>query len=309
MKILVGVMYCIENEFLECIQSIQNQSYKDFEYFVLENLSNKDAHEQLYQTFMREAESYDLFVKVDADMVIARDSFFQEVVNYFSTFSDVDDLQIAVHDFFTDRLVYGLHVYSRRMKWEEDKEQIFVDWPERKNMPIKRVNDRANLAPAAFHCPNPSRFQAFHFGVHKAVKIMQHECQDFRYYASIVHWDNLICLKNNFLSDRDILLAFSILGAWESLVSKFASSEINFDSTKVKNAFQKWNSLPVRKIVEKAQKVSFILSVFPDSLLLELVILRRNMPFGMKYSVISFLKNMKRRKLSRYREKMIEAHS
>ena len=114
------------------------------------------------------------------------------------------------------------------MKWKRDGEQIFVDWPEERGLG-RSVTDKTKLAPAAFHCPNPSSFQSFHFGVHKAVKVTQYGCQNFRYYASVVHWDNLSCLVNNFMKTRSIFLAFSILGAWESLLLKYTFSEVDFD--------------------------------------------------------------------------------
>ena len=139
---------------------------------------------------MENKDQYDLFVKVDADMVLARDTFFEEVVEYFNHNPETDDLQISVYDYFTNRLIYGLHIYSRRMKWHQDNENIFVDWPEF-HQKYKRVNDNICLAPAAFHYPNPSKFQAFHYGLHKAIKITQYGRENLRHFACIVHWEKV----------------------------------------------------------------------------------------------------------------------
>ena len=41
MKLYVGVLYSGENEFDACIESIESQDYKDFEYFVIKGLAKK----------------------------------------------------------------------------------------------------------------------------------------------------------------------------------------------------------------------------------------------------------------------------
>ena len=108
-------MYSIENEYQECLEKIAHQEC-DFDVFKVEQLTNKEAHLTLYDTFMKKSEDYDLFIKVDADMVITRNSFFTEVQEFFRNHKNVDLLAIAVNDFFTDRLIYGLHVNNSNVK-------------------------------------------------------------------------------------------------------------------------------------------------------------------------------------------------
>ncbi len=71
MKILIGILYCIENERDACVKSIEAQTHRDFDYFIVENLPKKEAHHQLYTRFAASATEYDIFVKLDADMVIS----------------------------------------------------------------------------------------------------------------------------------------------------------------------------------------------------------------------------------------------
>lgn len=52
MRLFVGTLYTIENEFDECVASIALQSYRNFQHFVFRNLPNKEAHDALYSAFM-----------------------------------------------------------------------------------------------------------------------------------------------------------------------------------------------------------------------------------------------------------------
>jgi len=302
MKILVGIMYCIENEFSQCIKSIEAQTYKNYDYFVIEKLPNRDAHNKLYQIFMDHSKEYDLFVKLDADMVLSRVTFFEEVVEYFTKHPQTDDLQIAVHDYFTDRLIFGLHVYSARIKWEQNQENIFVDWPEKQESYL-RVNDKQCLAPAALHCPHPSNFQAFHFGLHKAVKITQYDRKELRYFGSIVHWDNILLIIKHFKKVRHPAIAYAILGSYESLIMQLSSEHINFDNDITQSIFSAWESHSDSAIISAAERVGFWISLLPDNLVLQIILLRRNLWVGeWKSAIKSFLKNLVHNRLSQYRK-------
>ena len=49
MKIYVGTLYSGENEFEECVAAIQNQTYKNYDHFVIRDLPNKEAHVTLFK--------------------------------------------------------------------------------------------------------------------------------------------------------------------------------------------------------------------------------------------------------------------
>jgi len=246
MRILVGIMYCIENEIDECISAIQEQTYSEHNHFIISNLPNKEAHEKLYQTFMSSSEEYDLFVKVDADMVLARKTFFYELIEFFKNDQAVDFLQVAVHDFFTNRLIYGLHAYRSSVKWITQSEKIFVD---QKNAQYrKRVLDDHRLAPAAFHCPNPSFFQAFHFGLHKAVKVMQIGREPKSYKNAATHWQNIRETRRNFYQTNDIRLGFALLGAELAFRSKLTSEHVDFNNSKLQQLFKRIETYDLSEI-------------------------------------------------------------
>jgi len=271
MKILVGIMFTIENEYDMCIQSIQSQTYKEYEYFIVKNLGNKKAHDKLYQTFMENRSEFNLFIKIDADMVLRRNTFFLEAVNYFDKNPEVDDLQIAIDDFYTNGLIYGLHVYSNRMKWTKNKEQVFVDWPDEKH---NHINDDMYLAPAAVHCPDPNKYQAFHYGLHKAVKVTQEGRNEVRVSASRIHYKNLKKMIINYWSNNDIRLAFSIIGAYEAIRGRFEASHVDYDNPYAHCVFSNWNSESENVIHFKAKTITIIFFIL-NPFLLEIILFRR----------------------------------
>jgi len=246
-------MYCIENEFDDCIAAIKSQTYQQFEYFVIQNLPNKTAHDTLYAAFMKRAGEFDLFIKIDADMVLCRNDFFEQVVKRFEQNTEMDLLEIQVQDFFTNRFIGSLNVFRNTVTFNINDEKVFVD---RIHNAKHRVEDKTDLAPAAWHCPNPSNFQAFHFGLHKAVKIMQFGKTDKKYMPSCEHWENYETLKLNYKNNPDIRLAYAILGAEIAFRKKFTNTEIDFNNQFVHALFDKYSVYNIERLNNEIKKIN-----------------------------------------------------
>ena len=185
MKIYVGILYSGENEFDACIESIESQDYADFEYFVFKGLAKKEAHDALNKDFSESG--FDLLIHVGADTVLIGNEVFSNIVDRFKQNPWMQHFEIALHDFFSDQLIWGLNTYHN-IKWEKTDEQVFTDF-----IPVKKgckVGDIDDLAPAAFHCPDPGSFQSFHYGAHKAMKIMEAHrrgmANKIEYYQDII---------------------------------------------------------------------------------------------------------------------------
>lgn len=260
MKFLIGIMHTIENEFEQCIASIKAQSHKDFDCFVIENLPNKQAHDKLYQTFMNNAKKYDLFIKIDADMVLVRNTFFEEVIAKYNELPlEINDLEIAVFDFFTQRLIYGLHVYRSNVTWElNNKESIFVDKTQKQRIAF---TDFTDLAPAAYHCPNPSDFQSFHFGLHKAVKFMQINREKFDLSSSCGHWAHILLTYKHYRKNRNNILLYALLGIYTALKNKFDNTFVNYNNEIVLSKYKKYKKMQL-KAINRFVKVKTILHLF-----------------------------------------------
>lgn len=241
-KILVGTLHCGENEYDACCDSIRAQTNSDWEQFAIADKPNKLAHELLYQTFMNRASEFDFFIKVDADMVLSRPTFFEEAAGWMDSHTEVDNLQIAVRDFFSNRLIGGLHVFRSNVRWKPDDEGVFVD-----QCPVplnRRHTDFKLLAPAADHCPNPSAFQSFHFGMHKGVKLteaMRRGRSEIRQFAA--HLANIEYTFRHYRRRRLRVLGLACVGAELAIQGRLGIANVDYANPETKKQLQSFERL------------------------------------------------------------------
>lgn len=210
-RLLIGTLYSGENEFEQCVRSLQSQTYPHWEHEVYENLPNKEAHETLYQEFMGRSDEFDLFMKLDADMVFKDSTSLARVVEIFQEKPTLDHLQMVVHDWLSDSLIMGVHVFSDRAVWDFRNENLFVDYPP--SIPGERWRLWGSPAPLVVHSPNPSPFQAFRFGVHRALKAFQPSRASFNLEHAEIQWAILKGVWRHFVSSEDRRLGLAIMGA------------------------------------------------------------------------------------------------
>ena len=264
MRIFVGTLKTIENEFDECVASIERQTHQNFEHFVFEDLPNKEAHDTLYRSFMERADEFDLMIKVDADMVIENKHLFAEIVERFQSNPKLKDLEMAVHDFFSDRLIWGMHAYRNTMRWEKSDEDLFVD---RSSVePEAHIHDDTDLAPAAIHCKDPSPFQAFHYGVHKATKIVQPGRWPKKQAYTQFHWKNVQETREHFRRTGDRRLGFAVLGAEFGLQNRVMPPMIDYSNPYLRSRFKEEFKGATRKQIEAHISKTAPYSVLPDRL-------------------------------------------
>jgi hypothetical protein len=253
MKILVGTLHAIENELDACQAAIRAQTHPAHAVFVISGKPNKDAHDELYQNFMDRAGEVDLFIKIDADMVVTRPTFFQEVVERFTADPDLGHLLIAVHDWMTDSLIMGMHVFRSSHRWRcggDNSESLFVDTVD---VDEKLTKDREVLAPAAIHCGDPSPFQAFHFGLHKAVKFSQHGRDNLNLSQRETHWRHFKSLDRHYRRTRDPRLGLARIGFLHALVHGFESRHVDYSCEETHAAFQQYAGLTAAQLDAKAR--------------------------------------------------------
>lgn len=246
MKFFVGTLYSGENEFEECVTSIQNQSYKKFEHFVFRKLPNREAHHTLFKSFKNKINEFDLLVKVDADMVICSNDLFAQIAKKMVENPDIDVLSIAVSDFFTGDLINGLNAYRNTVEWDFDKETMFVDIPEVSK--AQSLFDTSELAPAAIHCKNPSKFQAFHYGVHRGFKSIQKT-------YSTTHWAMLEKVWRNFLKTGDVRIGLAVLGAELVYAGKFTKEDVDYTNPKVEHVLNDYLGMQSNDIKREILKL------------------------------------------------------
>ena len=169
-RFLIGMMYCGEQERHQALAAVERQSVTSWRLFTVENLPNKAAHDRLYGEFMANAGSCDFFLKLDADMVFRHEHGLQVIEDAFAGAPDVDGIMYDVHDWFSDCLIPGLTAFRATVRWAPNDDPLMVDpMPEMG----KALRVSGPPAPLVVHCPDPAPLQAFRYGLHRALKMLQ----------------------------------------------------------------------------------------------------------------------------------------
>lgn len=209
-RILIGTLHCGENEFAACVESLRAQTFQNWEHFVLENLPNREAHETLYRQFMDRAGEFDLFLKLDADMILRDPAALEKIVARFREAPGLDQIEMTVFDIPSNTNIWGVHAFSNRARWEVG-DDLFVD-PKPK-IPGSRL--RVDSEPLVTHCADPSPAQAYLLGVHRALKVLQSGKTGLAFdpINAAFQWRYLKAVWRNFLSTREPRFGLCILGA------------------------------------------------------------------------------------------------
>ena len=80
-KVLFLVMYSGENDYDKCIQSAKEQVGINSSFYIVENLPMKEAHYAIYSYWNEHCDEFDMFVKLDADCVLASNTKVIDVWN------------------------------------------------------------------------------------------------------------------------------------------------------------------------------------------------------------------------------------
>lgn len=240
-RVLVGTLYCGENEFDALKASLQEQTYPHWDHVVYKNLPNKEAHDRLYRTFMEQQDDFDLFLKLDADMVFRSDEGLRQIVRIFGENPDLDHLTLAVRDWYSDSLIEGLHTFSSNVSWSAIDDDRFVDpSPEVPRRHFKLWDDPA---PVVDHSPDPFPFQAFRFGVHRALKVIQPERWRMRYMQTRGQWSLLERCWEHFQSMRDRRLGLAILGADLTIQGQLEPRHYDESGESLRKIFQQYEDI------------------------------------------------------------------
>ncbi len=240
-RLFIGTLYSKENEYEACVHSIQSQSYQNFDHFVFADLPNKEAHVALFSAFLSKRDQYDLLIKVDADMVISDSQLFAKIVTKMAELPEIQILSVAVHDFFSDQLIYGLNTYRNTVRWDFDKENLFVDIPE-VGLDGYLFDDK-ELAPAAVHCADPSPYQAFHYGVHRGLKMIQPDQEAIRESSRRSKWAGMERTWDHYQRTNDRRLALACLGSELSYAGVFSINDLNVTNPRMDQVLQKFAGL------------------------------------------------------------------
>jgi hypothetical protein len=244
-KVLVGTLHGYEREFERCRQSVARQDLPGVEHLVLSGLGKKEAVATLMERF--KASDADFMVKVDADMVLLQDDLVRRLVTVMRRAPEIDLLQAAILDFFSGAAMQGINTYRRSIDWRtERQDRLFTD---RTFVPKDRR--RVVWAPfvdAAIHSPDPSDLQAFHFGVHRGLKVLQPDAERHNAEQAAEQALYLERTWQHFLTRRDRRLALACLGYELALQGAFEVEHLDHSDPTLPQALEAYDGASLRRL-------------------------------------------------------------
>lgn len=239
-KILIGILYSGEREYANCLSAIRRQDGVVTEVFKIENKKNKEAHDELYSTFNNFSHHFDICAKIDADMVLKTENSLSTVAELFKSNPTLDHLMIDVADYLSDIPIPGQNFYSNRVKWYGNTDQLITDY----HGTYQGTSRRIMSDPIARHMPNPSGFQAFSFGVHRALKIVQPTNRHLDFGRALLHWTVISRIYECYQRLGDVRRLFALAGVQEVIDSIAPNALLDYRSTKIQQIFDsRWRHM------------------------------------------------------------------
>ncbi|MBA1277432.1 hypothetical protein [Stutzerimonas stutzeri] len=216
-QVKIITLYCGENEFDKCVNMASCQRCTFFfEQVFIKNKANAEAHNELYKIVMAQADDFDYFVKLDADMVFKSENSLQKLITM-AVESGGDIFSIPVHDYMTDSMIWGLNIYRSGVKWLLGTDDLFTDQQRLDGAYVAAKKNLLESESLVSHAENPSDFQAFVFGVHRAAKVVQVEADKFLLGHAWGQLDTLFKVVDAYKKSGDKKRALAIIGAYFTL--------------------------------------------------------------------------------------------
>ena len=191
-KIFVGTLYCNEGDFVESCRLISMQQNVNITHHIVENMPEKEAHNSLWTAWNSVKDNYNLFIKIDADTVLCNENTISEIWKLFEGNSTLTGVQAPLIDYMTNSFINGLNCFSPKVIFNPSKDNLYCDRGVdvgNTNM-LRKGQLPKELEPAGKHCFYANEKQAFHYGVHRALK-NQREIIDLVHSAWMKNLDRI----------------------------------------------------------------------------------------------------------------------
>ena len=221
--VFVGTLYSGEGDFDACLAAIRAQAGVTVTHFTVCNKPEREAHNALWAEWRRAKGTSDMFVKVDADTVLAHDEVLLELWRTMKSDSAVTGIQAPLLDYFTDGYINGLNCFSTHVTFRDTEDGLFCDRNvDVDHVKVVRSGDVVDkLRPAGHHCYLANDAQAFHFGLHRALKRQS---------------GTIELVRQAYMRNHDRKRALALLGARSS--GCFADGGFNYTDERFTSALQ-----------------------------------------------------------------------
>ena len=253
-KLMVGTLYSGENEFSRCKRSIQSQTYTNKKHVVIPGLGKKESVNTLMKTFL--TSDCDVLVKVDADVVLTNDHFLERLMEIFRENDSITMVQAAIQDFFSGDNIQGINAYRKPFNWDDNSQDVL--FTDKVNIPAsQRLVVWSTFVNDAVHAPAPTAFQSFHFGVHRGLKVIQHDVARYDPRRSNEQRHYLERTWNRFRESKEKRLGFACLGFELALCGYYTVRDLDYTRNALKqqfNSFRIWDAQKLENRILELRK-------------------------------------------------------
>lgn len=247
LQVLVGTLYSGEKELDRCVDALTQQHYCHRSHFIIEHMPERAAHDELYRRFMHNAGEYDLFLKLDADMILTDPGKLGAAVKLFEDSPELDHAVFTVQDWMTDSAIIGIHMYRNRVRWARRGDDLFADLPPQLQGKRRYVT-HGPPSPLADHSPDPSPIQAFHYGLHRGIKAFQTGLDETRPAYAVAHWRGLKRLWRHFDRVRDLRLGLALMAVEHVLTHPADPDFCNYTNPRFWQTFAMYEPMTPQQI-------------------------------------------------------------
>ncbi len=242
LNVLVGTLYSGENEIDQCVDALNHQHHCHRSHFIIEHMAEKAAHDQLHKRFMHNAGEYDLFLKLDADMILTGPDKLGAAVAKFEASPELDHAVFTVHDWMTDSAIVGIHMYRNRVRWVQRDDELFADTPP-EMQGVRCDFTRGDPSPLADHSPDPTPVQAFHYGLHRGLKAFQNGLEVTCPELAFAQWRVLKRVWRHFERVRDRRLGLALMAVDHALTHLVTPDFCNYTNPRFWQTFSMYEAM------------------------------------------------------------------
>lgn len=171
MKVFVGTMESGEADFPACREAIMNQTHSPTFHYIVSGMTEPEAHRRLYEEWEAAKADFDLFLKVDADTVLAHPNVIAATVALFAANPRLTGTQAWLYDHMTATKIFGLGCMRNTVRLATRTNPLYPDRVDFSHDQVLRGDSLPDaLNPAGYHCRTVNDAQAFHYGLHRMLK-------------------------------------------------------------------------------------------------------------------------------------------
>jgi len=169
-KIYIGTGYCDENknELKQCCEKVNKQKNVIIEHEIFyTSYIWKDTFQKMYDTWGTKKQDFDLFIQLDADIVLINDTIVSYMYNLLNGKKSYNQIVFPLYDFLSDTNLLILNCYKPTVKFNKltHIHRFDMEYSNYKRFPRKIIDPIVGT-----HSGNPTILTAFHYGWHRQLK-------------------------------------------------------------------------------------------------------------------------------------------